>query len=580
MPTDVPGHTRGLSFASCRKWRQVSGYRRQRWLHRPRNFRRCFSGKIPNGSSLVVMYHLGYGGTVQVPGSDLAVVIEMANDNAGPHSPDEVVRILFRNSQHRFPNADIQAASHDGNCECRRSLSKSSARRVTQEIGDTWTYGVSSDPLKVARYREVARLRQSWITQGKFRVGDATDVALLRSVGLEAEHTLGHGYQNPGSTMTIKRRRIWRRCSTPRTTNLSRSAGKKNARISSMESHGCPRRCAPRLKRRFAICSQRSRNSPAQLSCCRFSAANRKSALHSSALDPKTGAIHRLHNKKTGREWASADHPLALFSSSDSLPRRLRAISNGLHGHQGGVAELRSRLTQYRTVRRQKSGMAAVAGRSAFPEGCTRPTFPRAVGDLRDPEAAAIRPRRISAKDVYGKWFLPDAEPVIHLNFYAFQKPATRLPESLWLTFNPIVSNPKGWMLEKSGEQVSPFDVVRGGSRQMHAVSTQFSYKDNADGSFHRRADRLTAYRHGEKIAAEFLQGSARPLQRHAYQSVQQCLGNQLHHVVWRGHALPLRVARLTPHEPPLIVQHFTGFLGSITRSAITVSSSKCSTFP
>ena len=38
-------------------------------------------------------------------------------------------------------------------------------------------------------------------------------------------------------------------------------------------------------------------------------------------------------------------------------------------------------------------------------------------------------------------------------------------------------------MLEKSGEQVSPFDVVRGGSRQMHAVSTQFSYKDQ-DGSF------------------------------------------------------------------------------------------------
>ena len=29
---------------------------------------------------------------------------------------------------------------------------------VTQEIGDTWIYGVPSDPLKVARYREVARL--------------------------------------------------------------------------------------------------------------------------------------------------------------------------------------------------------------------------------------------------------------------------------------------------------------------------------------------------------------------------------------------------------------------------------------
>jgi hypothetical protein len=67
---------------------------------------------------------------------------------------------------------------------------------------------------------------------------------------------------------------------------------------------------------------------------------------------------------------------------------------------------------------------------------------------------------------------------LIHLNFYWFQKPATRLPESLWLTFNPITSDQKGWMLDKSGEPVSPFDVVAGGSRHMHAVTEQFSYKD------------------------------------------------------------------------------------------------------
>ena len=31
-------------------------------------------------------------------------------------------------------------------------------------------------------------------------------------------------------------------------------------------------------------------------------------------IDPKTGAIRRLRNKKTKREWASSDQPLALFS--------------------------------------------------------------------------------------------------------------------------------------------------------------------------------------------------------------------------------------------------------------------------
>ena len=31
-------------------------------------------------------------------------------------------------------------------------------------------------------------------------------------------------------------------------------------------------------------------------------------------FDPNTGAIHRLRNKQTTREWASPEHPLALFS--------------------------------------------------------------------------------------------------------------------------------------------------------------------------------------------------------------------------------------------------------------------------
>ena len=80
---------------------------------------------------------------------------------------------------------------------------------------------------------------------------------------------------------------------------------------------------------------------------------------------------------------------------------------------------------------------------------------------------------------MYLEIVLPKAEPVIHLNFSWFQKPATRLPEALWLSFHPIAPDPAGWMLEKSGEPVSPLDVVRSGNRHMHAVSKGFSYKDD-----------------------------------------------------------------------------------------------------
>jgi len=46
-------------------------------------------------------------------------------------------------------------------------------------------------PLKVARYREVSRLRQRWISEGRFAVGDPTDIGLLRHLLLEVEHTWG-----------------------------------------------------------------------------------------------------------------------------------------------------------------------------------------------------------------------------------------------------------------------------------------------------------------------------------------------------------------------------------------------------
>jgi hypothetical protein len=74
---------------------------------------------------------------------------------------------------------------------------------------------------------------------------------------------------------------------------------------------------------------------------------------------------------------------------------------------------------------------------------------------------------------------LPSAEPVVHLEFSWFDKPATRMPEAIWLSFNPNVPDQQSWVMDKSGEQVSPFDVAPGGSRHLHAVSTGFSYRDH-----------------------------------------------------------------------------------------------------
>src|SRR6202034_1588305 len=90
----------------------------------------------------------------------------------------------------RFPNAQVEATNLTEIANAVQSL-RDHLPVVTQEIGDTWIYGVASDPLKVARYRELCRLRQNWIAKGQFQTGDATDLALLRHLLLESEHTWG-----------------------------------------------------------------------------------------------------------------------------------------------------------------------------------------------------------------------------------------------------------------------------------------------------------------------------------------------------------------------------------------------------
>ena len=194
------------------------------------------------------MYHLGCGSAVRIPGSDLrSRYTRLPTTTAAPYLPDATVRI-YSELAHNFPNADIQAASLTEIANAVEPY-RNQLPVIKQEIGDTWTYGVSSDPLKVARYREVARLRQSWIAQGKFRTGDGTDVALLRFVGLEAEHTWGtdtktwldYDHQTPQDLAKMLDTRNYR------VVAFSWEEKRKDL----FDGIAIPGRCAPRRKRHF-----------------------------------------------------------------------------------------------------------------------------------------------------------------------------------------------------------------------------------------------------------------------------------------------------------------------------------------
>ena len=58
----------------------------------------------------------------------------------------------------QFPSATIQPSTFDAYfAELNRARDKLPV--VTSEIGDTWIYGIASDPLKNTQYRAMARAR-------------------------------------------------------------------------------------------------------------------------------------------------------------------------------------------------------------------------------------------------------------------------------------------------------------------------------------------------------------------------------------------------------------------------------------
>ena len=62
-------------------------------------------------------------------------------------------------------------------------------------------------------------------------------------------------------------------------------------------------------------------------------------------------------------------------------------------------------------------------------------------------------------------------------------KPANRLPEALWWSFNPVVAEPDRWRMDKLGQPVSPLDVVRRGGRSLHGVGDGGLTYDGPEGS-------------------------------------------------------------------------------------------------
>jgi hypothetical protein len=469
--TDVPGHTRGLIAPLAKHnigFLEIGVNGGSTVAKLPP----IFLWKSPSGASLPVMYHWDYGGTARIPGSDIVLATRVRDDNSGPHTAEEIARMHVALAA-QFPNAGIVACNLSEMAEA-LAPHRQALPIVAGEIGDTWIHGVGSDPLKVARYRELARMRDAWILGGNFKVGDPTDVALLRRLLLEVEHTWG--------TDT----KTWLDFDNYKPADLERMLDTKNYKVVEfswqekrqdlLDAVGAlPEGLQKEARQRIDAMKPRE---PLFKRLSRQPAKTIESKHLLLEIDAKTGAITRLQNKSSGREWASEDNPIALLAYQTLSAKDYDTF-------------IKSYLTTtadwaFKDFGKPNIGKFGAESRTWLPRSASVQEVEQ-IGGRRfiiqprfEDEQAFQSGRASFPRKMFIDLLLSDAAPEIFLELTWFQKPPTRLPEALWLTFNPKSAGTPAWALTKSDELVSPFEVVESGNRHMHALTGTFELREGA----------------------------------------------------------------------------------------------------
>lgn len=496
--TDVPGHSRGIISplaAAGVKLLDIG----VNPASTPPEVPRAFLWKDPDGSSLIMLYHPhAYGDTVSIPNTDLAVAVNVREDNTGPHTKDEIKQI-YADLRKRFLNATI-TASNMSEVAAAVDAFRDRLPVVTQEIGDTWIYGVPSDPVKTARYREMARLRKEWIQQKQFSIGDATDRQLLRRLALAPEHTWGTDTKRYVDYDNYESKDLVRVLDQPGYKTMKRSWQEKRDDIDA----GIATLPAQLRQQAASRLSALQLPLPSKQGLSVHAVEKEIDSEHFVlALDGKTGAIVKLRNKKTGRDWASLQHPLALFIYQTLSKADYDKFLDGYIVSKDWWAP--------RDFGKPNIEHFNAESRDWFPtlvncwvgkgENATRIL---AELKIENPDNNS-QGRTAWPESMYLELVLPNAEAVVHATFFSVNKAPNRMPESMWLTFAPDASEAKGWSLEKVEEQVSPLDVVRGGSRSMHAVTSHVRYHDSR-GSFQLNTLDAPVVAVGEKSPLDFSQ--------------------------------------------------------------------------
>ncbi|OZB92452.1 hypothetical protein CJP46_24590 [Paenibacillus sp. XY044] len=512
--TDVPGHTRSLITHMAKaglKYLHLGVNPSSHVPHVPE----LFLWRNTDGSEIVVQYSRDYGTTSEFEGLNDVLYFAHTHDNHGPSTALQI-EAEFAQLREAYPHAEIRASTLDQYAEKVWAI-RDTLPVVEEEIGDSWIHGTSTDPYKLACYRELLRLKSKWLQEGALTDSDEEYHNFCDALLMIPEHTWGLDikryladyihYDKDDFHQARKRDKVdinlnpqeYRFYEMNSRTEMIEMFGdeaeeKLNARSFSLMELSWQEQREYLDQAIQALRPELQAEARAALLALKPSRCALTDAIVLSSDQPytlgdfevvfeDTGAIIGLKDDR-GREWAGPNNPIGLFSyetySQADYDRWYREYhvrwrythvwATGDFGKPG--MDLTKEWIAQEVMIPKLQSLQAIFGEDQDV----------VLASLRMSRAACERmgaPRELTLEYVFKK-----NTQTVECKLQWFDKDAYRLPEAAWMSFIPIVYNPNQWKLDKIGQLISPLDVVQGGNRNMHAVQ-QGMYYAATDGKVH-----------------------------------------------------------------------------------------------
>ncbi|MFC5404078.1 DUF5054 domain-containing protein [Cohnella soli] len=495
--TDVPGHTIGMVPYLAR-----NGIR---YLHlgvnpacTPPSVPKVFVWRASDGSEIVVNYAEDYGQALRVEGLEDALYFAHTGDNLGPPSLEEIER-MYERLREEYPEAEVAASTLDAFAE-KLLVHKSSLPVLSEEIGDSWIHGVATDPAKVARYRELLRLRDKWLEAGALDADSEAYAQFCSRLMLIPEHTWGLDEKVHLADFTNYSAAEF---TTARAEDEVADHPVKNKyeELYSFYRKGSYRKLESSWEEQRSYIDQ-------ALSALTPELQEEARQAFGRLLPDLTSGNAAGEELETYREYelgkfrvsfysdgaigSLMDGNVKMWTGDNARLGVFRYETFGQADYDRFFREYAVHLERHYTWAEPDLGKPGIEYAKPVPEHRRYSPTVRSLRLERQADGDKVLARLEMPPDVcrlYGAprqlmivYLFHSDEPAIDVELHWQDKQACRLPEASWFSFVPAVDNPNRWTMDKLGELVSPLSVVKNGNRNMHAVGNGLYY-DGADGT-------------------------------------------------------------------------------------------------